>query len=262
MSEEKRRRLLDLSDLPSKIIVSLVIHILVAIGLYLFSLVIAVKISDLLEFSHTEKLTLVISFSLLVFGAIFYFFRRRYRKNIPQFNAMPSDFEVLEKEFTHQYLEKEKIIHTRRWKLRALREGLSEFKDKYFWTGGKSEMKTTKEDHRVTPNGTINLYDYYIYHFDRVLKRNDIIEIEVQWVLYGPHKCFMSTPIEEPTGKLILTIIFPIEWNIKRIFKIISTLQASKVSDQTEVEIKNGTYTWTVSNPKLAHHYEFKWTLK
>jgi len=261
-SQEKPRRLFNFSELPSKIVVTLVIHILLALTTYLISLFAAIRASYLFKLSHFEMLLLIVAVSLLVLAVIFYFFRHRYAKNIPQFDATFSDFDVIEKEFTHQYLEKEKIIHTRRWKLKALRNGLDNFKDKFFWTGGKWEIKCNKEDHRITPNGNINLYEYYIYHFDRVLKKNDIIEIEVEWVLVGPHKWFMSTPIEEPTERLVLNIIFPLEWNIKKVHKIISTLQASKISDQTEVELKHGNYSWAVKKPKLLHHYELKWALK
>jgi hypothetical protein len=260
MSE--RKKFLDIRELPSKIIITIIIHILTAIGGELISVFAAIKIANILRLSATEKWLLITAISALVLAFIFYMFRKRYAKNIPQFDATLPDFDVLEREFTHQYIEKEKIIHTRRYKVRALRNGLEIFYDKFFWTGGKSVYKTTKEGHRITPNGNRNLYEYYIYHFDRSLKKGDIIEMEVEWELYGPHKCFMSTPIEEPTEKLIMTIIFPLEWNMKKIIRVSSGIQASKIPSESEVELKQGRDTWIIPEPKLFHHYEMKWILK
>lgn len=263
MAEEAKKPWFHFRTLSRDVVGHLIAYALIGIGSLLLSLIASVKISDVLLLSSGERAILIIAVCTLVSGLLLYFIlRKRKRKNIPQFLPTKSDFYVLEKEFTHEYLEKEKIKHTRRWKLRAVRDGVSSFTDKFFWTGHTYTFRSTIDEHRVISAGNRNLFDIYIYQFDRVLKNGQEISIEVEWILEGKHKHFVSTPIEEPTDLLIMKIIFPHEWNITKVLLDESGTLASKVPDsQKEVALERGMYKWAISNPKLLHHYEIKWNL-
>jgi hypothetical protein len=263
MAEKEKKSIFSFSEMSQKLLISYILHILSSLGGFLLSTFTAVKVSEILELTSFQKIIVISAVICLSIALIIYIFRLKYKKNTPQFEAINSDFEVLEKEFTHEYLEREKIKHIRKWTLKAQRNGLTSFSDKYFWTGGAHTVRLTNDDYKYVPLGDRNLYNIYACYFDRTLKKGEIVEVEVEWELNGPHKCFFSTSIEEPTEKLIMNIIFPREWNISKAVIDVAAIQGPKIpSSQKNVTLNNGAYKWDIHKPKLAHCYEVKWALK
>lgn len=250
-------------ELSGKVLVSLITHVLLASGLLLMTWVGTLRAGELFSFSPLQQTLLTVSAVLLVLGAAGYFFYRRYSKHVPRFDRPAFDFYVLEKEFTHEYLDPLCIRHTRRWVVKALRNGLDAFPDKYCWSGERAEMQATIEGHRVIKSGFRNVFTLYQYQFGRALKKGSTVEIEVQFMLYGTHKYFISTPIEEPTDTLFMTIIFPPHWGVRKVMLDIAPISGSKKNarPEEEAEVVRGRYKWVVQKPKLMHHYEMKWHL-
>ena len=91
--------------------------------------------------------------------------------------------------------------------------------------------------------------------------KNDIIEVEAEWVCEGEGKPFFSTTIEEETDLLVMSVTLFKDSNIGSINCDIESYKGARIPLKTNVEKLNsdGEYIWQVPNPKLLHHYEINW---
>lgn len=249
-----------LKKIPAKIVVQLIMYIIGQIGIAILTGISSFKITELLKFNFTQSVLIAVAVTLIVSAILFFLLKRKYKKFQPYFEITFPDFYILEKEYVHEYLEKERIRHIRRLKLKSMRDGLNSFNDKFCWTGESYTIKAIPRGHRVLEAGTKNLFHCYIYQFDRVLKKNDTILIETEWMLKGKHKYFFSNPIEEPTGLLKMKIRFPEEWGVDKVMCDISPLLGAKIPlEQIKRTLTRGEYVWEVKDPKLYHCYEISW---
>ena len=176
-----------------------------------------------------------------------------------------TDFEILEKVITHEYTSKDKLIHRRKFRLLALKDGLESYFDKFFWSGDDFTMRTEISGHQVALNGKISLYDRYEYKFGKKLQKNEEIEIEVIWELNNSSQKaipFFSTTIEEPTRVLIMILkITPSMGVNKVVCYTSSTVGAKQPIESEELNTdRDGDYSWKIENPKLLHYYEINWS--
>lgn len=215
---------------------------------------------------HYKFTTLeIILFSViiaLVVGATSFYVYRRYNKHIPVFEPLDFDFHVIREERIHKWLSEDLYLHKRRYTLKALRNGLTTYTDKFGWTGKSFEISGGTADYKINRNGkTKNMLDVYHFEFSKPLQRGEIIEVEASWKLVGPAKPFFSTTIEEPTDLLIMSVMLYSESGVSRVICDTEGYKGAKVPYESLVQKLNsdGEYTWQINNPRLLHHYEINW---
>lgn len=208
----------------------------------------------------------------IIIGLVFTIYFLQYYRNrsmfLPQFPKFNFNFIWHEYEITHKYINITHIVHTRRYKIEALKDGLTTFNERFFWTGGDENysIKCLSKGHTLSFLQKENLFNHYAVSFGRTLRKGDIEEVIIEWQLHDPEKKaqpFISTPIKEPTLKLKLVVIFPELMNVQEIAKEISFPHGRKIPIYFKSEIvENGIFKWESSKkskPKLFYHYEIRW---
>jgi len=203
--------------------------------------------------------TILICLFVIIFISIY----KRYNRFIPSFPKFDFNFLLLEYELTHIYVERYKLIHRRRYKIKALKNGLEAYTERFLWTGGQFEIKNLNKSQQLILLGNENLFTKYQVKFNRTLKRGDIEEVELEWILYDEEKKalpFVSSPIKEPTELLIVNVEFPYSFKIKHVDCEVSYSHGSKIPiSYSREKLQNGKFNWRVENPKLLYHYEVRW---
>lgn len=176
------------------------------------------------------------------------------------------DFEILEKAVSYECHNRTAISYRRRYKLRALRDGLDTYKDKFHWTGAEvPSVKSNTRGHVVTLTVKRNIWQLFDIRFDRALTKGGEIETEVLWEVTDTAKRsvpFISIWVEEPTKVLTLRVAFPSDLGIYDVVRESSYSLGAKVPYST-VAAKtddHGVHTWQVPEPKLLHSYALNWT--
>jgi hypothetical protein len=166
------------------------------------------------------------------------------------------------------YKDQTHLEYTKRHRIRALREGLDRYPDKYFWTGDMSpDVRTKVRGQIFTPTMRKNYWQHYEVLFGRYLNKNEEIETELAWLLDDSSKRavpFISATIEEPTDLLKLTLEVPIEWGLTEVICEVANGASAKrpLESKTMAIDQQGKAEWSISNPKLLHHYEMRWSLQ
>ena len=208
-------------------------------------------------FENTLIFWIIIILFTVFMGIVLY---QRFNRNIPYFPAINSDFQILELEINHIVNNKQEYIHTRRYKLKAKRNGLARYQGRFCWTGDSFQIKSGDDKHNVFLTKKVNTYDTYIVDFDRSYKKNEVIDVCIEWELKGEGSPFISTQIEEPTNKLILSVEFNRILKINHIEFQETYLQAAKeVLNHSNIDLKNHKVVQIINNPKLLHLYEISW---
>jgi hypothetical protein len=206
---------------------------------------------------------------VFITGAVWLFifvYRRRLRSR-PSFPRLDFDFELLEREITYQYLDSVHMIYKRRSLLKALRDGLSVYHDKYHWTGeGKVVIRSNVREHMFRETIRKNIWQFYEILFDRTLSKGEKIEAEIIWSLEDTSRRavpFFSADIEEPTRRLIMNLELSPDLGVRQATREVSSgIGASKPFSSESVGFdRDGKTSWVVEKPRLFHHYEIKWVL-
>jgi len=182
----------------------------------------------------------------------------KYKPVIPNFEG---DYVILEKEITHKTISKTELFHQRRFKIKALRNSVYSFRDKFVWTGGQYKIYTNNKNHEIQQIGKINFYDGYEVRFNKVLKKGDIEEIEVCWDLSdteGKAVPFFKTIIEEPTENLKMNLELPVEFKVTDAVCEVSFTSNMPIECKTQ-KLKNNRLVWEIPNPRLLYNYEIRW---
>lgn len=221
---------------------------------------IAVK-AFVIDETLSRPLWIFLSFlSILIITCII----KKKHRFMPYFPKMNCDYKLLRKEITHEYQSLEKILHTRSYKIKALKDGVAAFRIKFHWTGGDYHIYCSDKKYTLVEIGTTNLYNFYEVILPATLKKGEIAEIEIKWDLdNSAHRAipFFSTTIEEPTEELVMNIILPPVLGVKEVCtEMSSTLGAQLPLDITTVQLdKHGEYKWVVKKPQLLYVYQIKW---
>jgi hypothetical protein len=189
---------------------------------------------------------------------------RRYSKFRPYYPRIDCDFEILELEVIYDHLDKNRMVYTKRKKLRALRNGLDRYFDRYRWTGtGNINIKSSIKSQKVVVEERRSVWQFYAIRFNKKLGRGEEIQTEVVWELKDLENVavpFLSMTIEEPTSKMILKVKLPSNLHVEEIVKQIAPFMGAKTPFYSITEkIEHNEYTWTIPNPKLLYHYEMEW---
>jgi hypothetical protein len=242
-----------------KIVVQLIWTIILAI----VTAIVAYFISKKFQFTNLELGLMIIILVFIVSLSSYIIYRRRNKK-LPDFNPIDCNFQMLREERVHRWLNKTEYIHKRRYTLKALRTGLTSYKDKFQWTGIEYTLSGGTKDYTVERVETSkNVFDQYIFKFKTPLNKGDVIEVEATWKAKGPAKPFFSTTIEEPTDLLVMSVMLFMESNIKEVNCEIESYKGARVPNEIKKEKLNsdGEFIWQIKNPKLLHHYEINWNI-
>jgi hypothetical protein len=150
----------------------------------------------------------VLAGSVVGLGA--FFTSRRLSRFHPVFPRLECDFMVLEKEVYYTYDDLRHMKYEKRLRVRALRNGLKAYPDKYAWTGrGQVSARSLVGEHDYIEIGKQNVWTLYEVRFPMTLSRGDEVEIAVAWELEDTEMAatpFFSSTVEEPTDKPIMRL--------------------------------------------------------
>ena len=191
--------------------------------------------------------------------------RDRFNRHQPHFPSLDFDFLILEKCIEYDYQSSDCIVYRKRVKLKALKNGLETYPDKYHWTGsGMARIKSNIPEQEVRRTIKKNIWQFTEVRFPVMLNKGQTIESEVEWILddkNGSAVPFVSATIEEPTALLRIHVKIARSLGVRKVTREISGgIGAKKPFESTEVALDGrGEYTWEVKRPRLLYHYEIKW---
>ncbi|NNV53872.1 hypothetical protein [Limnovirga soli] len=241
----------------------IIVQTIWTIGVAIIGIVVTFLISTKLQFT-TLDLILIVIIVLLLIGITSYAIYRRSNKSLPKFDVIDCNFRILREEKVHKWIDKDTYTHIRRYKLKALKGGLTNYTDKFQWSGSEYTLSGGNHKYKVIKlEDTKNLYNVYDFKFTTPLKKGGIIEVEARWVAKGPALPFFSTTIEEPTDLLIMTVMLFPESGITKINCDTESYKGAKIPILSDEKTLNsdGEYTWPIRDPKLLYHYEINWQL-
>jgi hypothetical protein len=192
---------------------------------------------------------------------------RRFNRFRPNFPRLDFDFQVLEKEITYEYLDKTHMVYKKRNRIKALKNGLDTYRDKYRWTGrGDIVIKSGIPEQQITETVRKNVWQVYEIRLQRSLNRGDIIETEAIWELEDQANRavpFFSATIEEPTDLLRFSLILNPSLGVREVTCETSTgIGSGKPFDSFARQLdKHSEASWEIKNPKLLYYYEMKWSM-
>ena len=178
-----------------------------------------------------------------------------------------AEVELLLKEIVYEYFSDGQTMRLRkRFKLRALRDGVDSFPDRYKWTGqGKCIVKSITPAFRVVNERKIEFWDYFDVVFPHPIRKGEIVEFTIQWDLFDEKRTavpFLSTMIDLPTEHLILRVKLPRKLKPKYAmayeFKdYIDTLPI--YTQELHWNPTTESLEYEVRSPKLYHKYMIRW---
>ena len=241
----------------------IVVQTIWTIGVAIIGVVATFFISTKFNF-NTLDIVLAAVVVVLLIGIASYIIYRRSNKRLPHFDVMDCNFKMLKEERVHKWTDVDNYTHIRRYKLKALKGGLTNYTDKFQWTGSEYTLAGGNHKYKVIKQeDTKNVFDVYDFKFTTPLKKGDEIEVEARWTAKGPAKPFFSTTIEEPTDLLVMTVMLYPGSGVTKINCDIESYKGARVPlvSQEETLNSDGEYTWSIPNPKLLYHYEINWKL-
>ena len=178
-----------------------------------------------------------------------------------------ADVELLLKEIVYEcFPDGQTMRQRKRFRLRALRDGVSSFPDRYKWTGqGKCAVRSITPAFRVTNERKVEFWDYFDVAFPHPLRKGESVEFTVQWDLYDEKRSavpFLSTMIDFPTEHLIMKVKLPKDlapkYAMAHEFRdYIDTLPIS--TQELHWNPTTESLEYEVYSPKLYHKYMIRW---
>lgn len=190
---------------------------------------------------------------------------RRFRRYTPTFGPLDFDYLLVRKDVVYKRSDDGQVEYRRRFKLRALKNGLDRYTDKYHWTGSASGApQAVTRGHTVFSTVRKNVWQFYEIRFPITLKRNQEIEAEVVWHFDDRDRAavpFVSATIEEPTEHLTLSVTLPQALRIHSVIEECSSGIGAKTPFDSRPQVldSDGSRIYDVTDPQLFHHYEIKW---
>jgi len=197
---------------------------------------------------------------------IFLILYQRISRFHPTFPRLNFDFRILEKEIYYEYKNKTHMVYRKRILVKALKNGLDAYRDKYQWTGsGNVKISSTIKEQQFRETIKKNVWQFYEIRFQKTLAKNETIETEIVWDLEDKAikaVPFFSATIEEPTDFLKLNLSLAPKLKVKEATREISSgIGAQKPFISKTIPLdRNGKATWEIKKPNLLYHYEIKWT--
>lgn len=189
---------------------------------------------------------------------------RRFNKLQPRFPKVDAEFEILELRLIYDHREKNKMVYTKRKKLRALRNGMKAYEDRYNWTGkGLDVFKCINSLQTIAKTERRSTWQFYEVKFHKTLRKGAEIDVDVEWILEDLEDKaipFMSATIEEPTKLLSLKVIFPEGLKVDSVIEEEAPFIGSKNPFYNEEKkVVGKEHEFKPKKVNLLHHYELRW---
>jgi len=244
---------------------SALVSILTFLGL---GSVIVGYISNILPLIATGLVTLVLSVLLFIFVYTFALERGDFP---PDSTVYPppsiAPVELLLKEVIYQYFpDGQTMAQRKRFRVRALQDGVRSFPDRYKWTGaGKCSVRSLTPGFAVVNERKEEFWDYFDVVFPYPLHVNEVTEFVVGWDLYDQAKSavpFLSTMIDFDTKHLVMEVVLPPELAPKRAYfydfrNYIDTLPIT--TQEVQWDPATQSIRCEVPQPKRYHKYLIRW---
>lgn len=197
---------------------------------------------------------------------------RRFPTDVPIYPERPlapqPDFEVLLKDITYQYYEDgQKMRQTKHFRVRALRDGVASFPDRYVWTGtpGRCMVRSLTPGYEVVNKRKEEFWTYFDVQFPHPLKSGDQADFVVEWDLYDEKRTavpFLSTMIDFPTQHLRMRVVLPENLRPKEAFAYDFRNYIDKLPVAVEEKAwdpATHSISYEVPNPQYPHKYLLRW---
>jgi hypothetical protein len=215
--------------------------------------------------AFVQKHSIFIGVSLGVIGTfvlVRFYFWLKYRDAYP---TQEYDFEQLTRAISFEYTGSGTVIYTKQIKLRARRQGLSKYVDKYRWTGESNPaIQSSVDGQSFLLTDRRNVWQFYEIRFERPLNKDESVQTKLVFTMIEQGHGFVpfiSTTIEEPTRRLSLELKIPPSLGITYVMCEIAECMGSRnppiLTKQIPLKI-DGVARWELT-PKLHHYYEMKW---
>lgn len=178
-----------------------------------------------------------------------------------------ADIELILKEIVYQYFEDgQKMRMRRRFVIRALRDGVPHFTDRYRWTStGKCVVKSLTPSCTVVNARKDEFWEYFDVAFPHPLRSGQTQDFTIEWDLFDEKKeavPFLSTSIDLRTERLKMEVILPHSLAPKKAYANIFDNYLKTLPQETEELHWNPateTITFEVQNPKKFYKYLINW---
>lgn len=190
---------------------------------------------------------------------------RRFNRFYPRYGRLDFEFLIVKKEIHYIRTDDGRVTYTKRCRLRALKDGLDTYRDKYHWSGSNTATpETTIKGQTVYLTVRKNVWQFYEIRLQKTLNRGDELDVEVRWNLDDSDRNavpFFSATIEEPTRCLVMHLALPKSLGIQHVtYEVSSSIGANRPFRSTEESLSHDCeITQKIDDPQLFHHYELKW---
>ncbi len=180
------------------------------------------------------------------------------------------DFEILLKEIVYEYSSDGKTMWQRkRQQVKALRDNLNFFTDRYHWSGhGSRIVRSLTPGYSVTNQRKDEIegkWDYFDVKFPHHIRKGDAVDFTIEWELVDEDKTslpYLSTMIERDTKHLVLQVVLPYELAPTRAYcyvfaNYLETLPVEMY--QMEWSMASRSIRYDVPQPKIYHKYTIRW---
>jgi hypothetical protein len=180
------------------------------------------------------------------------------------------DVEVVLKEIVYEYSLDEKTMRQwKRMKVKALRNGVAHFTDRYRWTGSGvcivQSLTTGFEVVNQRKEEIEEIWDYFDVKFPHPLHKGEEFDFTLQWELVDKEKLavpFLSTMIERETMHLLMQVKLPRELAPKRAYCYVFANYLETLPVEThdiQYSPATGCIHYEVPQPKKFHKYTIRW---
>jgi hypothetical protein len=229
-------------------------------------------------FTHTLPLTITGIMVLVLAGFIFIFVyslleeKVRVVPTVDDSTAFPKpkvdeDVEILLKEIVYQYFpDGYSMCQCKRLQLRALKDGVRHFTDKYRWTGyGKCTIKSLTPSYILTNERREEFWSKFDVNFPHPLRKGDDVDFTVEWHLVDTEKIavpFLAVISDDATKQISLQVILPAELAPKRAY----CYEFASYMDNLPITVKEIHWSpathrlcYDVAEPEPHHKYSIHW---
>jgi len=219
---------------------------------------------DLLPFFLEYKWAIALVVGIGTSFSTFLLTSRKRNQRRPVFPNIDYEFQVLKHEIVFKYRGPLDITYSRKYTLRALRNGCNRFSDKYRWTGSAvKRVFTPNPQHKLRLTDQKNVFQHLEIMFNQTLHKDKTVEVEICWELEDRDfkmSPFISARIEYPTDFLSFLIQLDEMLGVQKVVREVGPGHgATNPFASDMVELVNGRDLWTISTPKLLHLYEVHW---
>jgi hypothetical protein len=178
-----------------------------------------------------------------------------------------SDFGFVLREIRYHINPQYALEYSKRIRLRALRDGLTQFVDKVAWSAGPPSTPRVVDGKCVVgelPDAG-GLWSHYRIQFGRKLKRNEQIEFELRWPELGnwtSAKPFASSTVHDRVDKLSFDLVIPkaARADDRAVLEQLRSPDSTDAlsADQLTFDDK-GALRWDIEKPEKGRHFRVSW---